>query len=124
MPRNMKNSESTDDYVLPTFVPCELSDDERTYCKANLLSFEEAFTQIDDLVADGYKLSFSYDERSDCASAFLTATSKQRTNGGQALSARGPHTQAALTVLLYKHFTKLKEHWADNKKAAAKDNWG
>lgn len=124
MPTKSKSYESTDEYVLPAFVSCELSDSEKADIRGNLLDPEKILEVMSELAADYYKVTVSYDQRSDCVSAFLTALPSQRTNGGKALSARGPSAQGALTVLFYKHFTKLKESWSANAKAASKDTWG
>jgi len=124
MPRPAKSSNDGDEYVLPTFVSCELSDAEKAEIRGNLLDPDKILDTLAELAADGYKTTISYDQRSDCVAAFLTALPSQRTNGGKALSSRGPSAHGALTVLFYKHFTKLKENWAANAKAAAKDTWG
>lgn len=124
MPRNSNNSKSGDDYVLPSFVSCELSDAEKDKCRANLMEPDAILETLSDLAGNGYKITVSYDNRSDCVSAFLTATEGQRTNKGLAISSRAPDAQGALTVLFYKHFEKLKENWADNESAAKKSVWG
>jgi len=122
--RKSVNSTSGDEYELPKFVSCELTDAERDKCKNNLVEPNELLETVSDLVGNGYKITVSYDNRSDCVSAFLTGTPGQRTNKGLALSSRAPDAQGALTVLFFKHFEKLKENWADNESQAKKSAWG
>ena len=123
MPRK-PSMQSGDDYVLPAFVRCDLTDDEKEQCKKNLVACPKAVERIEDLVSDGYKISFAWDVNSDCYSGFLTATDRQRVNKGQALSARAPTLQGLLTVLFFKHYERLKENWSANGSNAAFSSWG
>lgn len=124
MPRPSNSSRNGDEYELPKFINCELTDAERDKCKNNLIEPSEIMETLSDLAGNGYKVTISYDNRSDCVSAFLTGTAGQRTNKSLALSSRAPDAQGALTVLFYKHFEKLKENWVDNESQAKKSAWG
>ena len=109
---------------LPVFVNCDLSDEEREYCKAHVLSFAELGERIENLVTDCYRLSFTYDTNSDCFLCTLTGSAGNTTNSGLALSARAPSIDGALTVLFYKHFERLKEDWKAHASGGKKQQWG
>lgn len=108
---------------LPTFVSCELNDDERQHVKTRLIGSVDMVDQIEGLVQEGYKFSFSFDERSQ---AIMVVGTGQNTsaNKGLALSARAPSVVGAWTVWCYKHYEKLKEHWGDAPQNSQRQSWG
>lgn len=114
----------------PTFPPtewvsCELTEDEKKYLKSQEVSDSELLENVAAVLAAGFKVSISFDERSDCVGAYLTAPRGRNEAVTHCLSARAPFLQAALHVLLYKHFTKLKEDWgAAAKETGKRDQWG
>lgn len=124
MARQANNSRSGDDYVLPKFIQCDLTDKEKDYCRENLADWDKIAETIEDWAGDGYKLTISYDNRSECLSGFLTATDGQRTNKGYAISSRAPTVQGVITVLMFKHFEKLKGVWEANESSTKKSSWG
>jgi len=114
MPRAKKASNSSQQdgaNSMPTFVQCNLTDEQKAFVKANLPSVVELLGQAEDLLGDGYKLTLSFDGTTDCYSAFLIAKPDQRINGGHMLSAYAPVFTGALAMLFYKHFTVLQEDW-------------
>lgn len=133
MPRAKSNQSTTNEkrtqngdknFTLPTFVSCELNDEERSYCKQHVLNLSEVSSRLEDLLTEGFKLTLSWDDNSDCALATLIGTPKQATNRGLALSARGGSLEGSLTVLFYKHFEKLKEDWTNSPSQKRFDQWG
>jgi hypothetical protein len=130
MPRNSskpttKPSETTNGggSPLPTFVSCELNDAERAVVKANVLSGKDTIDKMHELIEEGYKFSFSFDDRSGAIMLVVTG-SKTRENGGLAMSSRGPSCEAAFSMFVYKHFEKLHERWSEAPSRAAQSIWG
>lgn len=114
MPRARKQSNSASksgDSTMPDFVRCELSDDQKAFVKANIPTLKEIFEAIEDLAADNYKLTLSFDEATDCFAVYLIGKEAQVTNAGLMLSAYAPVLNGAFALLLYKHVTVLGRDW-------------
>lgn len=123
-PSGTEKRTSGDSYALPDFVSCDLTNEERETIKENLVPVSVAFDKLDELIVGGYKWSLSYDDNADCHMVVLTCKNTKGVNFGYALSGRGPSLQGALTVILYKHFEKLKEDWPAHSSKAKKQVWG
>lgn len=112
-------------YPETLWVECPLTDHDKEHLRAEEFSAQEIIEGITALVSSGYKLSISFDERSDAVGAYLTAPKQGSSNRVVCLSARAPFLEAALAVLLYKHYTKLKEDWGGKaEEKAVRDSWG
>jgi len=114
MPRAKKqsnNSSQGGDNAMPVFVNCQMTDEQKAFVKANLPSVVEVLTQVEELLADNYKITLSFDANTDCFSAFLIGKPEQAYNSGLMLSAYAPVFIGAIAMLMYKHFTVLGEDW-------------
>ena len=107
------------------WVKAELSESEKADLKGREISEAELVDSLEGIIAAGYKISISYDERSDCVGAYLTAPKELFPGRTVCLSARAPSVGYAITVLLYKHFEKLKEDWRGGlEDTKERDAWG
>lgn len=106
------------------FVSCSLSEEDKAHVKEHLLGSSDILDKLEDLCREGYKISVSFDERSDAVGAFMTRVSQGDPHTGWTLTARAPFAVAALTVLLYKHFEMLKEDWTTAMAGGQRDGWG
>lgn len=81
---------------------------------------------IDILVNNGYKLSFSWDDYNSGVSASLYAKNQKMEWAGYTLSAWAGDAQTALNLLLFKHFVVAKEQWEIVKKEreGSSSKWG
>ncbi len=68
-------------------------------------------SDIDILINNGYKLSFSWDDYNSGVSASLYAKNQKMEWAGYTLSAWAGDAQTALNLLLFKHFIVAKERW-------------
>jgi len=109
---------------LPTFVSCELSQEEKDSLKSSILSPEEIIDLLDTMQSEGYRVAISHDSRSDCVGIYVTAVDADHENAGLALSSRGPNLSAAATVLSFKHYHKLGEDWRSGLSSESRDSWG
>jgi len=66
---------------------------------------------VQQLTAEGYKFSASYDSYGGGIQVFITPTSPDSPNAGFTLSARAPDLLSAVGVLLYKHYTLFSQEW-------------
>lgn len=126
MPRTKRQSSSPSSSGannMPEFVRCELSDDQKAFVKANIPALTVIFEQLEELVADNYKLTISYDDTADCYSAFLIGKENQVSNAGYMLSAYAPVLNGCLALLLYKHFTVLKQEWGGKAGKTSENSW-
>ena len=108
------------------------------YCKVNLtreqnevFENEHAALQInpaelDILVNDGYKISFSWDDYNSGVSASLYATNAKMEWAGYSLSAWAGDVQTALNLLLFKHFVVAEQRWeiVKDERAGSDVKWG
>ncbi len=95
------------------FVNCELSKEERNAVQVWDRTFEEIMGVLIGLVADGYKLSVSFDKAHDCAVASITSPYVSAEERRQCLTARGPAFVEAVTCLVYKHSVVLDGDWGE-----------
>lgn len=105
------------------FVNCELDTDDKEAIKSNIMKAVAAADVVAKLVENGYRVSFSWDERSDAVSVIITGVSETCPNKGWALSARAPSFLGAVTALWYKHMNKLGEDWPKGESANKREGW-
>jgi hypothetical protein len=92
--------------------------------KANYETWLEAAdigALLHDLIASDYKLSLSWDSRSDVFMSSLSCYNPQSTNFKFTLVSRAPNPIHALQVALYKHFVLSSEAWGA---VVETDSWG
>jgi hypothetical protein len=127
MPTGSKGEKSKAHPTFPIteWVSCELTDDEKANLKGREVSDAECMEALADIIGQGFKLSVSYDSRSDCVGVYLTSPEKGPGGVTVCLSARAPLLGQALSVLFYKHYTKLGGDWGTaGKEGRVKDQWG
>lgn len=121
-----KKTDAKPSSFAPTvWVRCDLDEGEKKHLKANAMPADQLVRAICGLVDDGYKVSVSKDVKNDCVGAFLTAPKEMYDGQNVVLSSRGPDGDAALRVLLYKHFEVLQADWGKRiQKDGTLDPWG
>ncbi len=95
------------------FVNYDLTREDKETLKKASPTWEELSAAIDSLLSQGYKISLSYDDYSDCLQAFLIGASKECVNVGFILTARASTSYKVVASLLYKHVTVYKGVWHD-----------
>lgn len=93
------------------FVACELTTADRDLLEQGAMSYEDAWEGLVDIIPEGYKLSFSWDDKNDTFTASLTGGAGTGDNAGWCLTGRGSSLDGAIISLAYKHFTKLQRAW-------------
>lgn len=90
-------------------------------------AFEHHDDDLMDLVqtvlANDYKLTFTYNGQADTYNAAMTANGEKDPNKGYTMSAFAPSMYAALRLLMYKHWVLLDQNW-DNVPAPQKGGMG
>lgn len=71
----------------------------------------EIFTIIDQMLADDFRLTLSYNKRTKLSSCTIIDDSPARKSGGFALSTQDDNGAAALKAAVYKHYTVLQGDW-------------
>jgi hypothetical protein len=107
------------------FVRCDLDKDTKEQVKKMDPKYEATLDGLDQLLHDGYKVSFSPDKYHDCCGCFISHPDPAHKNHGQCLTARGPDFLGAAKVAVFKHFTILDGDWGtpvDQKDQ--RDEWG
>lgn len=92
------------------FVNVQLDQAQRDSIKANVWTIDSLDNALNDLLADGYKITLRYDERNDCFAAWLIAPTKSE-NSGYILSGRGSTPHKALKQAAYIHYAVLEKMW-------------
>lgn len=107
------------------WVVCPLSDEQKAGLKNQKVDPDRLFKSLEGLVAEGFKFTMSWDERSQCFGCYLTAPKGPNDRATRCLSARAPEAAASIMVLMFKHFTLLGEDWgAVSDGRAVRDSWG
>lgn len=79
---------------------------------------------LDKLLDEGYRISFSYDRRTDSVSAAMSCRAENHPNGGKTLTAFALNWQQALQMLFYKHFVLLDQEWTGDAGDGGKPAYG
>ena len=93
------------------FVNVELSDKDKDAVRKLFDKYGEAWTHILGKVAEGYKLTISYDDPHTTFNVSLTCRALADSNLGLTLTGRGGSVQAACISLWYKDTRMLKGIW-------------
>lgn len=94
------------------FVNCELTEEQKADCKRHIGAFDQAWKDLHDLIAVGYKMTVSYDEIHTTWNVSLTGRKDTGKNQGLTLTGRGGSEAAAYVSLWYKHEIVLKRDWS------------
>lgn len=127
MPSRTKpeKSKASQGYPATQWVSCDLSPEEKDDLRKRDISVDAILSSLAAVIAEGFKISISFDSRSDAVGAYLTAPRDTYPNSTVCLSARAPSLEAALSVLLYKHYEVLQEDWSTGLSGGSKkDQWG
>lgn len=98
-----------------TWVNVSLDADQRSAIKEWELDSDSLETTVMELLAEGYRLSLSYEKDSDSISAFLFDRRTDSKTNNWALTARAPSIFFALKVMVFKHIVVLQRDWAKYK---------
>lgn len=93
-----------------TFIQYELSKEQAAACKATSFSYEDAWTQAQELAESGYRITVKFDDYSEAYAAFISAPQKG-VNAGLILTGRGSSCFKALKQALFKHYTIMDGDW-------------
>jgi hypothetical protein len=93
------------------FVNVELSDKDKSKVRALFERYGDAWSHILGRVAEGYKLTVSYDDPHTTWNVSLTCRALADNNLGLTLTGRGGSCQAACISLWYKDETMLQGVW-------------
>lgn len=84
----------------------------------------EALTQrVEDLTAEGYRITLTYDKANQASQCSFTCQNERSANNGYTLTARGPSWWDALTVAIFKHDVLTGGEWPLSEKTTG-DKWG
>jgi uncharacterized protein YktA (UPF0223 family) len=93
------------------FVNIELSYQQKMEAKKLFGKYDQAWTHVLGRVAEGYKLTVSYDDQHTTWNVSLTCRALADSNLGLTLTGRGGSCQAAVVSLWYKDHDLLKGVW-------------
>lgn len=122
---SQKRSGQSRNFPDTLWVKCELKESDKDDLQRRAVDAPELLSALGGIIEQGFKISISYDERSDCVGAYLTAPKEMFAGRVVCLSARAPDMARAVLVLLYKHFEVLHEDWSqDLPTGGGKGQWG
>lgn len=87
------------------------------------LTATHVYAVLEDLIGDGYRVTFSYDKANDAFQCSVTCQNEGKPEFGYTLTARGPSWFDALCVMVFKHETLAKGVWPLSEKTQG-DKWG
>lgn len=96
---------------MPVFVNCTMPTTERVKVKKFAEDAEKLWQLNEQLMLDGYKVTWSFDKSRGGFACSLTCKDPESTNFGKTLSAWSSGWFDALAALLYKHFVYLSQDW-------------
>jgi hypothetical protein len=95
----------------PAWVNRNLTEDELKQFDADVPSIRSLMDSASLLVERGYRITFGWDDRSNCAIACLFAPDEDDNNAGLAISARSKDAEEAWALLFFKHYVIFDEVW-------------
>jgi len=120
---NGKGQRSANDFL--GFVDIPLSEDDKASLDQAHFEVEDAFSFVEEMVEDGYKISISSDAAHSCVIVTATGRNADDPNYGYALSGRGADVVGGLASLAYKHITLCERGaWSNFTGRAATSKWG
>lgn len=72
----------------------------------------EVWPRLNELLVDGYRASWSYNDQADQFTCSLTGRTEENPNNGLTLTAQGFDWYSALLVALYKHIVLCDQSWS------------
>jgi len=95
----------------PTWVNRNLTEDELAKFDSDVPTIRSLMDSASVLVERGYRVTFGWDDRSNCAIACLFAPDEDDNNAGLALSACSKDAEEAWALLFFKHYVVFDELW-------------
>lgn len=108
-----KNEQAGDEQQKWEFVPCELSEAEIADALGQFSDGGVLWDLAVSTMQEGYKLSITYEEKSDSFCASLTGKNCPKPNQGKTLTGWYDDPSSALAVVLYKANVKLGGVWVN-----------
>lgn len=105
------------------FIQYELTKEDVAVLKREFVPKFETAAAIISLVSDGYKITFKWDDRNDCASVFLFPPPNDKTKSGLVLTGRGSTANSALIEVCFKHWTCFDTNWPTREDAKKSKSW-
>lgn len=93
------------------FLECRLTEEQLVGLDEWRPKPAEVFLTVDEMMADDYRLTLSYNKRTKLASCTLIDDSPSRKSGGWAISTADENGAAALKGAVYKHRIVLEGSW-------------
>lgn len=103
--RKGKGSRRDDDSTWLGFVSIDLSDTDRASLAQLHFEAEDAFSFLEEMCDDGYKVTVSEDGAHSCYICSATGRTPDNQNRGYTLSGRGKTFLGSVASLAYKHIT-------------------
>ena len=97
-------------YGKDEFIQLELSKEQEVVCKAWVVTPEQVWDYLEEMVSDGYKFTLKHDTYNHCAAVFCIP-STENANAGYILTGRGSRVWKAVKQLLFKHDHLLDGVW-------------
>lgn len=109
---------------MPVFINCQMASTERPKVTKFGENADKIWGLVEQLLNDGYKLSWSFDRSRGAYVASLTCKAVDDDNFNQTLSAWSSGWYDALVAVLYKHFVYLSAVWANALTVKSEDAFG
>jgi len=107
------------------FIDIPLSEDDKASLAAANFEESDAFSFIEEMLEDGYKISISADPAHSSVIATAIGRGADNQNDGYALSGRGPDVLGGLASLAYKHITLCDRGiWTNRSDSTVASKWG
>ena len=94
-----------------TFVNYDLTVNEKSDCKAWVLTLEDMDNLMLGMVEQGYNITLNYDNRNACYGCFIKCRDAGMVNEGLILTGRGSTPLKAFKQAMYKHTTIYDGTW-------------
>lgn len=85
---------------------------------------KKLFELLETVIEDGYRVAFSYDQRTDSVSCSMSAKGDDHVNGGKTLVSFAQTWVGALQTSLYKHFVVLSTDWTVKDEVQQRPSFG
>lgn len=106
------------------FVDVPLTDEDKASLAEGHFEAADAFSFLEEMVEDGYKVSVSQDAKNSCYVASATGRRPDDPNNGYTLTGRGPDVVGSLASLAYKHITLCERGaWSNRANGTGASAW-
>jgi len=116
---NGKSNPQFTEFVNVT-LPAECEDD----LEDKLGTSSVVYEMMSGMLSSGYRIGFSYDERTEAVICSLTCRDEDSPNSGKTMTSFAGDWYEALRVSLYKHCFFLQGEWVGEKVASARPKFG